>query len=141
MKSTCTLPSLSEVLTLPSVSCQRGHSRKTYVHPSRIAHNEQFAYSPCIYDDAPLSSMTADQFFEDDEPVKKRKRATPSQLHVLNSVFVRTHFPSTELRMKIGKQLGMSPRTVQIWFQNKRQSRRTKEKSSNNQLMSPPISP
>ncbi|OAC99774.1 Homeodomain-like DNA binding domain-containing transcription factor, partial [Mucor lusitanicus CBS 277.49] len=52
----------------------------------------------------------------------KRKRASPSQLSVLNRVFEQTFFPSTELRMELGKQLGMSPRTVQIWFQNKRQS-------------------
>ena len=55
----------------------------------------------------------------------KRKRATPTQLSVLNRVFNQTFFPSTELRMELGKQLGMSPRTVQIWFQNKRQSMRT----------------
>ncbi|POG80109.1 Homeodomain-like protein, partial [Rhizophagus irregularis DAOM 181602=DAOM 197198] len=52
----------------------------------------------------------------------KRKRANASQLKVLNQVFQHTFFPSTELRIQLGKQLGMSPRTVQIWFQNKRQS-------------------
>ncbi|KAI8377751.1 uncharacterized protein BYT42DRAFT_533400 [Radiomyces spectabilis] len=62
-------------------------------------------------------------------PLKaKRKRASPSQLSVLNRVFNQTYFPSTELRMELGKQLGMSPRTVQIWFQNKRQSIRAHEK-------------
>ncbi|OZJ06352.1 hypothetical protein BZG36_00692 [Bifiguratus adelaidae] len=52
----------------------------------------------------------------------KRKRATASQLQVLNRVFAQTFFPSTELRIQLGKELGMNPRTVQIWFQNKRQS-------------------
>lgn len=52
----------------------------------------------------------------------KRKRATSGQLRVLNSVFASTFFPSTELRIALGKELNMSPRTVQIWFQNKRQS-------------------
>lgn len=55
----------------------------------------------------------------------KRKRASPSQLTVLNRVFQSTFFPSTELRIELGKQLSMSPRTVQIWFQNKRQSTKT----------------
>ncbi|SAM07978.1 hypothetical protein [Absidia glauca] len=60
-------------------------------------------------------------------PLKaKRKRASPSQLAVLNRVFSQTYFPSTELRIELGKHLGMSPRTVQIWFQNKRQSLRSK---------------
>jgi hypothetical protein len=60
----------------------------------------------------------------------KRKRATSGQLRVLNNVFASTFFPSTELRIALGKELNMSPRTVQIWFQNKRQSwRATKAKS------------
>ncbi|RUO96686.1 hypothetical protein BC936DRAFT_141621 [Jimgerdemannia flammicorona] len=58
----------------------------------------------------------------------KRKRANANQLQVLNEVFQHTFFPSTEMRIQLGKQLGMSPRTVQIWFQNKRQSWRTKNK-------------
>ncbi|KAI8818433.1 uncharacterized protein EV422DRAFT_188355 [Fimicolochytrium jonesii] len=59
-------------------------------------------------------------------PKLKRKRATPSQLHVLNAVFAQTHFPSTDLRIRIAEQLGMTPRAVQIWFQNKRQGERVK---------------
>ena len=63
------------------------------------------------------------------QPLKaKRKRASPSQLSVLNHVFSQTSFPSTELRIELGKQLGMSQRTVQIWFQNKRQSLRARER-------------
>ncbi|KAL1915706.1 uncharacterized protein VTP21DRAFT_6465 [Calcarisporiella thermophila] len=58
----------------------------------------------------------------------KRKRANAEQLKVLNQVFQTTFFPSTELRIQLGKQLGMSPRTVQIWFQNRRQAWRTKAK-------------
>jgi len=57
----------------------------------------------------------------------KRKRATSGQLRVLNSVFASTFFPSTELRIALGKELNMSPRTVQIWFQNKRQSWRAQK--------------
>ena len=56
------------------------------------------------------------------------KRANVYQLDVLNQVFEQTFFPSTELRAELGKQLGMSPRTVQIWFQNKRQSIRTRQR-------------
>ncbi|CAG8541894.1 14592_t:CDS:2, partial [Acaulospora colombiana] len=60
----------------------------------------------------------------------KRKRANPNQLKVLNEVFQQTFFPSTEQRIQLGKQLGMSPRTVQIWFQNKRQSWRSKTRAT-----------
>ncbi|KAI7879015.1 homeobox, partial [Lichtheimia hyalospora FSU 10163] len=58
----------------------------------------------------------------------KRKRATPEQLAVLNKVFSQTSFPSTEMRLQLGKQLGMKPRTVQIWFQNRRQALRTRSR-------------
>lgn len=60
----------------------------------------------------------------------KRKRANAYQLDVLNRVFDKTFFPSTDLRAELGKQLGMSPRTVQIWFQNKRQSIRTRQRTA-----------
>ncbi|KAG0206572.1 hypothetical protein BGX33_007339 [Mortierella sp. NVP41] len=52
----------------------------------------------------------------------KRKRANASQLSVLNAAFERSYFPSTEERLRLSKQCRMCPRTVQIWFQNKRQS-------------------
>ncbi|ORZ18568.1 hypothetical protein BCR42DRAFT_229272 [Absidia repens] len=58
----------------------------------------------------------------------KRRRANAKQLQILNQVFDRTFFPSTQMRAELGRQLGMSPRTVQIWFQNKRQAMRTRER-------------
>ncbi|KAI8098962.1 uncharacterized protein BX664DRAFT_320033 [Halteromyces radiatus] len=58
----------------------------------------------------------------------KRRRASNKQLQVLNRVFEHTFFPSTQLRTQLGRQLNMSPRTVQIWFQNRRQAIRTKER-------------
>ncbi|KAF7731001.1 hypothetical protein EC973_001047 [Apophysomyces ossiformis] len=58
----------------------------------------------------------------------KRRRANAIQLEVLNRVFERTFFPSTQTRAELGRQLGMSPRTVQIWFQNRRQAIRMRER-------------
>ncbi|KAJ2156053.1 Short stature homeobox protein 2, partial [Coemansia sp. RSA 552] len=61
-------------------------------------------------------------------PIKgKRKRASPQQLEVLNEVFASTSFPSTETRQRLARELGMTPRTVQIWFQNKRQASRQRD--------------
>ncbi|KAI7868734.1 hypothetical protein BDF14DRAFT_1742243 [Spinellus fusiger] len=83
------------------------------------------------------SSMEEDEDSDDGEefdengnpPVKaKRRRANAKQLEVLNRVFDRTFFPSTQMRVELGRQLGMSPRTVQIWFQNRRQAIRTRER-------------
>lgn len=54
----------------------------------------------------------------------KRKRATAVQTQILQNAFAKTAFPSTLQREYLARRLGMSPRTVQIWFQNKRQAAR-----------------
>lgn len=59
-----------------------------------------------------------------EEVKKKRKRADAAQLKVLNATYQRTAFPSTEERQSLANELGMPPRSVQIWFQNRRQSDR-----------------
>jgi hypothetical protein len=46
---------------------------------------------------------------------KVRKRATAEQLMVLNEVYQRTPFPTTEEREFLGRQLNMVKRSVQIW--------------------------
>lgn len=56
----------------------------------------------------------------------KRKRASPQQLTLLNNIFEMTYFPSSDLRSAIGKELDMVPRSVQIWFQNRRSLWRSK---------------
>ncbi|KAF5380621.1 hypothetical protein D9615_004545 [Tricholomella constricta] len=56
--------------------------------------------------------------------VKHRKRTSPSQLRVLESVFKRDTKPNGPLRVQLAAELGMNPRGVQVWFQN----RRAKEK-------------
>ncbi|KAI9256680.1 hypothetical protein BY458DRAFT_519238 [Sporodiniella umbellata] len=86
-----------------------------------------------------LSSPPLSPTSSDHDSKIKRKRASPDQLAVLNRVFSRTYFPSTELRRSLGKQLGMSPRTVQIWFQNKRQALRTRGRQE--AYYFPPVSP
>lgn len=46
---------------------------------------------------------------------KKRKRADAHQLKVLNEVYARTAFPTTEERLELAQRLDMSARSVQIW--------------------------
>ncbi|KAJ3414030.1 hypothetical protein HDV05_007155 [Chytridiales sp. JEL 0842] len=75
---------------------------------------QQTGSDPSTSFDAPNSSKS------------KRKRATPEQLRVLHAVLEKTFFPATELRNALAKQLGMTPRAVQIWFQNKRQGWKVK---------------
>ena len=69
-----------------------------------------------------VGGQDVDPFVPDDGVKAKRKRANPEQLSVLNAAFERSYFPSTEERHRLSKLTNMCPRTVQIWFQNKRQS-------------------
>ncbi|ORZ01156.1 hypothetical protein BCR43DRAFT_486467 [Syncephalastrum racemosum] len=149
--NTCTLPPLSDMLSPPS-------SRKNSVldvrslcsplstpYPTAPVNAPSAPVSPSHQHQYPPQSPNNHHHYHHhhdlhhpyhrspptsyQSPLKaKRKRASPAQLSVLNHVFDQTYFPSTELRIELGKQLGMSPRAVQIWFQNKRQSLRTRER-------------
>ncbi|KAN0090786.1 hypothetical protein V8E55_004352 [Tylopilus felleus] len=57
--------------------------------------------------------------------VKHRKRTSRHQLKVLEDVFRKDTKPNAVLRKKLAAELDMSPRAVQVWFQN----RRAKEKA------------
>ncbi|QRV82514.1 homeobox domain protein [Ceratobasidium sp. AG-Ba] len=58
------------------------------------------------------------------ETKPKRRRANVMQLRVLNETYDRTMFPTTEERAEIARRINMTPRQVQIWFQNRRQATR-----------------
>lgn len=59
------------------------------------------------------------------------------QQQVLKSVYQITSFPSTETRKELALLLGISQRSVQVWFQNKRQISRKKDnfESEKNNIM------
>jgi hypothetical protein len=63
---------------------------------------------------------------EKDEGKKTSQgRASSKQRMLLERIFLSNPYPNLQLRTQLGEQLGMTPRKVQIWFQN----RRTKQKS------------
>ena len=51
---------------------------------------------------------------------KKRKKTSPYQLEVLQRTFETDPMPSASVRMALAVHLGMTSRSVQIWFQNRR---------------------
>ncbi|KAI9318200.1 Homeodomain-like protein, partial [Dichotomocladium elegans] len=51
---------------------------------------------------------------------RKRTRATPEQLAVLEKTFSTTPTPSSRLREQLSRDLRMPERSIQIWFQNRR---------------------
>lgn len=169
MKSTCVLPPLSDILHNYDYDYHqqdyfnqplRRNSVTTYSNPNsrRPSSHSVLNVSNLLSSSTSCSSSEEEDYYDDcfinsnnnnnnssSNLKAKRKRASPTQLSVLNRVFQQTFFPSTELRIELGKQLGMSPRTVQIWFQNKRQSIRTRTRSNScislSCSSSPPVSP
>ncbi|AFM98418.1 homeobox domain-containing protein [Encephalitozoon hellem ATCC 50504] len=55
------------------------------------------------------------------ESKSPRTRMTGSQIKTLMACFQDNPFPTTATRQELSKILNISPRTVQIWFQNQRQ--------------------
>ncbi|KAG0179476.1 hypothetical protein DFQ29_002061 [Apophysomyces sp. BC1021] len=56
----------------------------------------------------------------DNTPPRKRTRATPEQLAVLEKTFSINPSPNTRVREQLSRELSMSERSIQIWFQNRR---------------------
>lgn len=57
--------------------------------------------------------------------VKHRKRTTRQQLKVLEDTFRSTQKPDGNVRKSLALQLNMTPRNVQVWFQNRRAKDKT----------------
>lgn len=51
---------------------------------------------------------------------KKRTRASPEQLAILEETFQNNTSPNSKMRELLGEKLGMNERSIQIWFQNRR---------------------
>lgn len=60
----------------------------------------------------------------DDSSAKPlRKRIGEHQAKALRAIFESvTQFPNRYLRENLAESLGLTPRTIQVWFQNRRQN-------------------
>ncbi|KAI8880144.1 homeobox-domain-containing protein [Backusella circina FSU 941] len=57
---------------------------------------------------------------EDSASARKRTRASPDQLAVLEKTFSLNPSPNNRVREQLSQELNMSERSIQIWFQNRR---------------------
>lgn len=70
--------------------------------------------------------------------LKKSKRSkikvkkTQLQQNVLSRIYSITRLPSTKTRNDIALLIGISPRSVQVWFQNRRQCDKSNNKNDFN---------
>lgn len=68
---------------------------------------------------------------EDDRKVAKRINLTQWQISILVSAFEKDQLPDFEQRLELSKQLNMTPRCIQVWFQNRRQRSKYKPEGAN----------
>lgn len=57
---------------------------------------------------------------EGKKKAKKRSRATTEQLAILEDTFAANTSPNSKMREYLAERVGMSERSIQIWFQNRR---------------------
>ncbi|KAJ9065815.1 hypothetical protein DSO57_1015643 [Entomophthora muscae] len=55
----------------------------------------------------------------------QRHRMSPYQTLILEGVYCQTSYPSNSLRRRLAAELNLTPRMIQVWFQNKRQKLRS----------------
>jgi hypothetical protein len=87
-------------------------------------------------------SAAADQERHQTERLEERRRLTKEQKKVLEAVFELDPLPSAKTKRTLAGELGMSLRSVQMWFQNQRAKLRKREKESKDggEISSPPSS-
>lgn len=62
--------------------------------------------------------------------VKHRKRTSRAQFKVLEQTFLENPKPNAAVRRFLAQKLSMTPRGVQVWFQNRRAKAKTQSKKS-----------
>lgn len=62
---------------------------------------------------------------------------TRPALFVLEQVFTIDKFPSHVMRQRLAQDLGVTPRQIQVWFQNRRQRERSVQRNPNEMLPAP----
>jgi hypothetical protein len=94
---------------------------------------EKDAYSEKMVESPPSSPSSSQHISGTGR--RKRHRTTTEQRSQLELVFQRTPTPNQAVREQLASTLGMSPRRVQIWFQNKRaKARKSRAQSQHSAL-------
>lgn len=99
-----------------------------YYHPSsEYAQHHQFMMDPYH----PTSDFRP-TFYNPFE-IKHRRRTSRSQLKILEKAFLENAKPNATVRRYLAQQLDMTPRGVQIWFQNRRAKAKLQNKKKSQQ--------
>lgn len=137
-------PTTVNIPSTPPPNPSRIHPRSTSPHNNDsnklTRRNNMTVDHPSSPSDSSSQSGMADNETEPEQqspltapaPKKKRTRTltTPHQSAVLHALLAQSRFPTTTMREEVGRQIGLSARKVQIWFQNQRQKARRPQSDS-----------
>ncbi|KAG8495819.1 hypothetical protein CXB51_009371 [Gossypium anomalum] len=72
-----------------------------------------------------------------EQPLKKKRyhRHTAHQIQELEAVFKECPHPDDKQRMKLSQELGLKPRQVKFWFQNRRTQMKAQQDRSENVIL------
>lgn len=90
---------------------------------------------------APIPKRKSERIDKGTPAKRARTLLTLEQSRVLHELLQETCFPSTKVREEVAAKLGLSPRKVQVFFQNKRQKQRKKSKLDASTSQSQKIAP
>ncbi|XVE65330.1 hypothetical protein DITRI_Ditri07aG0172500 [Diplodiscus trichospermus] len=73
----------------------------------------------------------------DQQPTKKKRyhRHTARQIQEMEAVFKECPHPDDKQRMKLSQELGLKPRQVKFWFQNRRTQMKAQQDRSDNVIL------
>lgn len=122
------LPSIGELLSSAGL---RGAATGTPVpyfhHPAATCYSQTLAYPTALTQAGPYYGMYSGHrpypeitTFMKPHHRTKRQRSSPAQLDVLEEQFLLNPMPSHLTRLELAVRLSMTPRRIQVWFQNKR---------------------